>query len=71
MNKSQILLQIESLNNRLNAFKYVRGIGWSPAKGKDRIEILSEIKNLKAELPRAEYEQEVARYGWKSVERNA
>ena len=71
MNKSQILLEIQSLNNRLNAFKYVRGIGWSSAKGKDRIEILSEIKNLKDELPRVEYEQEVTQYGWKSVERNA
>jgi hypothetical protein len=71
MNKSQILFKIECLNSRLDAFEYVRGIGWSPAKGKDRIEILSEIKNLRAELPRAEYEQEVAQYGWKSVERNA
>ena len=71
MNKSQILLEIKSLNNRLDAFEYSRGIGWSPAKGKDRIKILSEIKNLRAELPRAEYEQEVAQNGWKSVERNA
>jgi hypothetical protein len=71
MNKSKILREINYLNDRLEAFKYVRGIGWSPAKGKNRIEILSQIKNLKAELPRAKYDQEVAQHGWKSVERNA
>ena len=71
MNKIQILTEIQTLKSRLDADIYVRGVGFAPATGSARTWILSSIKTLEAELPRASHDDLVSRYGWKSVERNA
>ena len=41
------------------------------AEGKDKESILSSIDELTKMLPRASHDDDVRRYGWKSVERNA
>ena len=71
MNKEQILSQIKTLQSRLDADIYVRGVGFAPATGSTRAWILSSIETLQAELPRASHDDLVSRFGWKSVERNA
>ena len=66
-----IKFDIQREESRLDAHHYESGKGWVSATGQEREMILANIKSLKARLPQARYDDEVARYGWKSVERNA
>ena len=67
----EIKFDIKRLERRLEADHYVSGKGFVPATGETRDWILASIQSLKARLPEARYDDQVARYGWKSVERNA
>ena len=67
----EIKFDIERLERRLEADHYESGKGFVPATGETRDWILASIQSLKARLPEARYDDQVARYGWKSVERNA
>jgi hypothetical protein len=71
MNRKDILSRISILESRLGANVYVSGVGFVPAMGSTREWLLSSIKTLKAELPRAEHDDLVNKFGWKSVEQNA
>lgn len=67
----EIKFDIQRLESRLEADHYESGKGFVPATGETRDWILASIKSLKARLPHARHDDEVARYGWRSVERNA
>ena len=70
-NTESIKFEIQMLESSLERHHYERGKGFVPATGHTREMILANIKSLKARLPQARYDDKVARYGWRSVERNA
>ena len=67
----EIKFDIKMLESSLEKHHYERGKGFVPATGHIREMILANIESLKSRLPEARYDDKVARYGWKSVERNA
>ena len=67
----EIKFDIQMLESSLEKYHYERGKGFVPATGHIREMILANIESLKSRLPEARHDDEVARYGWKSVERNA
>lgn len=67
----EIKFDIQMLESSLEKHHYERGKGFVPATGHIREMILANIESLKSRLPEARHDDEVARYGWKSVERNA
>ena len=71
MNNKEIQSRIETLTARLDKDVYVSGKGFVPATGSTREWLLSSIECLKAELPHAEHDALVSRYGFKRVEQNA
>ena len=72
MTVKDIKFEIQSLESRLKVdhFDHEKG-SWVPAEGKTRDWILSGIDELTKMLPRASHNDDVRRFGWKSVERNA
>ena len=66
-----IKFDIQMLESSLEKHHYESGKGFVPATGHTREMILANIESLKSRLPEARHNDEVARYGWKSVERNA
>ena len=72
MTANDIRNKIESLEKSLERDHYDHDLhDFVPATGHVRKMILANIADLKARLPRARYDDKVARYGWRSVERNA
>jgi len=71
MTEREIKSKIRDLKTRLDADHYERGVGFVPAKGSTREWILSSLETFEKMLPRAKHDDQVALYGWKSVERNA
>ncbi|MGB0355331.1 MAG: hypothetical protein ACPGII_04660 [Opitutales bacterium] len=72
MTYSQIKSEIESLEKDLVRYRYDHDLhDFVPAEGHIRKMILANIADLKSRLPRANYNYQVSRYGWRSVERNA
>jgi len=68
----EIKFDIQCLERRLVSDHFDHELRkFVPATGETRDWILASIKSLKARLPQARYDDQVARYGWRSVERNA
>jgi len=71
MTEQDIKLKIRMLTSRLKADHYDHDKHeFVPATGQTRQWLLSSIETLKAELPRARHDDQVAKYGFASVERN-
>jgi len=72
MTVKDIKFEIQSLKRRLVSDHYDHEKHtFVPAEGKTRDWILSAIDEYTKMLPRASHDDDVRRYGWKSVERNA
>jgi hypothetical protein len=67
-----IKFDIERLESKLERHHFDHDLrDFVPATGHTRKMILANIETLKSMLPQARHDDQVARYGWKSVERNA
>ena len=72
MTVKDIKFEIQSLKSRLDAHHVDQETRrWVSAEGKDKEWILSSIDELTKMLPRASHNDDVRRFGWKSIERNA
>jgi len=72
MTAKEIELKIKSLKSRLTADHYDHDKHrFVPADGETRKWLLSSIETFTKMLPRARHDDDVRRYGWRSVERNA
>ena len=71
MNNEEIKSRIATLESRIERDHYCREKrAFVPATGSTLEWLLSSIKTLKAELPRAEHDAQVDRYGFKFVEQS-
>jgi len=72
MTVKDIKFKIETLKHRLEVdhFDHEKR-RWVGADEKTRQWIFSSIEQLTKMLPRASHDDDVRRYGWRSVERNA
>ena len=72
MTANDIRNKIQDLERSLERSHYDHELhAFVPATGHLRKMILANIADLKSRLPQARYDDKVARYGWRSVERNA